>query len=173
MTVKEIKKTQEVVVRTEYVANDGEIFHNEAECKKYEESALFVVSNKLKRIKKKNGREFSQYDFNEEYSDEYIVDVFNIENQTDLDNLAMYLKLFMAKNGASEKAIADCFKADVTNRTNFVFERLTVGHEVLIFWNYDMDWFWVYGDGSINAYFEYFKNKITNLIYPEKETENE
>lgn len=167
MKTSEIKETREVVVRTEYVAEDGEIFYNADECKKYEESALFVVLNKLKKIRKENGRDFSMYDFNEECSDEYVVDVFRIENQDDLDNLAMYLKLLMTKNGATERSITDCFKANNANETNHVFEGITVGHEVLIFWNYDMDYFWVYGDGSIYDYFKYFKEKVTKLIYHE------
>ena len=56
MKVNEIRKieTIEKLVRTEYIAEDGTVFSNEEECKKYEESALFAVSKELKRIGNKN-----------------------------------------------------------------------------------------------------------------------
>ena len=44
MRTNEVKETREVVVRTEYIAEDGTVFRNEEECKKYEESALFAIS---------------------------------------------------------------------------------------------------------------------------------
>lgn len=39
MKVNEIRKTEtiEKLVRTEYIAEDGTVFSNEEECKKYEE----------------------------------------------------------------------------------------------------------------------------------------
>ena len=58
MKVNEIRKTEtiEKLVRTEYIAEDGTVFSNEEECKKYEESTLFAISKKLKRLdNKKNG----------------------------------------------------------------------------------------------------------------------
>lgn len=168
MKTNTITRTQEVVVRTEYVADDGVVFYNEEECKKYEESALFACSNQLKRFKK-NGKDFSMYDFNDECSDEYLVEVFDIKNDDDLLMLARYLKLKLATNGVSEKTINECFKSEDGKRNDYVFSGVTSGHEVCIFYNYDQDWFWVYGDGSINGYLEYFKNKITNLIYPKDE----
>lgn len=54
MRINEVKETREVVVRTEYVAEDEEVFSTKEECEKYEESAIFVVSKKLKRLHKKN-----------------------------------------------------------------------------------------------------------------------
>ena len=53
MRVNEIKRTIEEVVRVEYIAEDGQVFYNEDECKKYEESALFAVSKQLKRLNTK------------------------------------------------------------------------------------------------------------------------
>ena len=44
MRTNEVRETKEVVVRTEYIAEDGTVFRSEEECKKYEESALFVIS---------------------------------------------------------------------------------------------------------------------------------
>ena len=53
MKINEIKKTVEQIIRTEYIAEDGVIFYNEAECKAYEESALFVISKKVKKLNSK------------------------------------------------------------------------------------------------------------------------
>ena len=50
MKMNEIKKTVEQVVRVEYIAEDGTVFSSEVECRTYEESALFVISNKLKKL---------------------------------------------------------------------------------------------------------------------------
>ena len=38
MKVKEIKETVEKVVATKYIAEDGRVFCDEEECRKYEES---------------------------------------------------------------------------------------------------------------------------------------
>ena len=53
MRVNEVKETREVVVRTEFVAEDGQVFRSEEECKKYEESALFAINKQLRRLETK------------------------------------------------------------------------------------------------------------------------
>lgn len=55
MRVNEVRKTEtiEKLVRIEYIAEDGTVFRSEEECKKYEESALFVISKELKRLDNK------------------------------------------------------------------------------------------------------------------------
>lgn len=63
MRANEVKETREVVVRTEYIAEDGAVFRSEEECKKYEESALFAISKELKRLTKKDC--VSQNDIND------------------------------------------------------------------------------------------------------------
>ena len=52
MRVNEVKETKtiEEVVRIEYIAEDGQVFRSEEECKKYEESALFAISKELKLL---------------------------------------------------------------------------------------------------------------------------
>ena len=49
MRVNEVKETREVVVRTEFVAEDGQVFRSKEECKKYEESALFAINKQLRK----------------------------------------------------------------------------------------------------------------------------
>lgn len=160
MKKNEIKRTVEEVIRVEYVADDGQVFYNEEECKKYEESALFVVSNKLKRL----SNNASIYDLIENGCEEDDLEIFDVQTKEDLDNLRRYLYLTALKNGSSEKYIKDAFTSpDGVSRKDFVFDGVTAGHEVLIFWSYEKDWFWVYKDGSLNGYFSWIRDKYTRI----------
>lgn len=153
-----IKRTRtiEEVVRTEYIADDGEVFYNEEECKKYEESARYVLSKKIKRI-----LSCTEYDIDGEASSEYEVDIFNVETQEDLDNLKRYIYLKIKDNYSSYKfeELEKCM------------EKVTYGHEVIVHWCYDCDGIWVAGNGSIDDYGNSFKNTVWNLIKSEKEKE--
>ena len=166
MKKNEIKRTIEEVVRVEYIAEDGTVFYSEEECKAYEESALFAVSSKLKRL---TTEWTSIYSLNEEGSDECELEIFDIQTESDLENLKRYLYLKAIKNGASDKIIKDCFTSISGTRKDHVFDSVTTGHEVLIFWTYDNDWFWVYKDGSLNGYFEWLKEKYTKIITPKED----
>lgn len=168
MRTNEIKKTVEEVVRVEYIAEDGTVFHNEDECKKYEESALFAVSSKLKRLV---AEWTSHYSLNE-HNDEEELEIFDVQTEEDLENLRRYLYLKAMKNGASEKYIKECFTSpDGIKRKDFVFDNVTTGHEVLIFWGYDQDWFWVYKDGSLDGYLSWIRDNYNKIITP-KEIDN-
>ena len=146
MKINEIKKTvtEERVIMTEYIAEDGTIFDNSEECVKYEKSALYAVSKQLKRINKRN---ITQYDFMPEASDDCEVEIFDIQTEDDLRLLRQYLKL---KNYGSRKDVLD--------------EEVTCGHEILIFWNYDKDYSWTYGDGSFNGLLEYIRRNYTKAL---------
>ena len=167
MKKNEIKRTIEEVVRVEYIAEDGTVFYDEKECLLYEESALFAVSKKLKRL---NDARTSQYDFNEAYCEENKLEIFDVQTEEDLENLRRYLYLTMTQNGAGADSVECCFTSVDGKRKNFVFENVTVGHEVIIFWGYDQDWFWVYKDGSLNGYFDWMKEKYTEIITPKEES---
>ena len=166
MKKNEIKRTIEEVVRVEYIAEDGTTFRDEAECRKYEESALFAISRKLKKL---NGKWASQYDLIEQGCEEDELEIFDVQTDEDLDNLRRYLYLKALNNGASDKSIKDAFTSDDGRRKDFVFDSVTIGHEVLIFWSYENDWFWVYGDGSLDGYFNWLRNKYTKIIAPKEE----
>ena len=165
MKKNEIKRTIEEVVGVEYIAEDGTVFYDEAECQKYEESAMFAVSKSLKRL---NSGYVSMYDFTEGGSEEDEIEIFDVQTGEDLENLRRYLYLKLSKNGATERMIKDCFESTDGKRANFVFENVTVGHEVLIFWTYDKDWFWIYKDGSLDGYFSWLRDKYTAIITPEE-----
>ena len=169
MRVNEVRKTEtiEKLVKIEYIAEDGTVFSNEEECKKYEESALFAISKELKRLTEKDC--VSQNDINDDLSYDDMIEIFDVQTERDLENLRRYLYLKMRKNGASEDSVKECFTSKDGTRNKHVFDNVTAGHEVMIFWNYDEDWFWVYNDGSINGYCEFFREKITKLITPKEE----
>ena len=166
MRKNEIKKTVEEIIGVEYIAEDGTIFNNKEECEKYEKSALFVVSNKLKRL---NTKETYINDFNDEGSCDCELEIFDIQTEEDLNNLRRYLYLKAITNGATEKGIKDAFTSEDGKRENFVFDNVTIGHEVLVFWSYDKDWFWVYKDGSLNGYFELLKERYDKIITPKED----
>lgn len=172
MKVNEIKETIERVVRTEYVAEDGAVFYDENECKKYEESALFAVSKELKHLGEK-GKVLTQYDINEECSCDCRVEIFDVQTDKDLENLGRYLYLKAKSNGANENDIKRAFNYDTTYHAEHAFVNVTKGHEVIIFWNYEEDWFWVYKDGSIEGYLDYHRNKMMALIKEDKTEETE
>ena len=166
MRKNEIKKTVEEIIGVEYIAEDGTVFNNEEECEKYEKSALFVVSNKLKRLTIK---ETYINDFNDEGSCDCELEIFDIQTEEDLNNLRRYLYLKAITNGATEKGIKDAFTSDDGKRENYVFDSVTIGHEVLVFWSYDKDWFWVYKDGSLNGYFELLKERYDKIVTPKED----
>lgn len=166
MKKNEVKRTIEEVVRVEYIAEDGTVFYNEEECKKYEESALFVVNNKLKRLTTKWTGQDALIDNG---GSDYALEIFDVQTQEDLDNLRRYLYLKAIHNGATETNIKGAFTHDGTHRLKYVFDNVTIGHEVLIFWDYDYDWFWVYNDGSLEGYFEWIRDNYNQIIKKEEE----
>ena len=155
MRTNEVKETREVVVRTEYIAEDGTVFRSEEECKKYEESALFAISKELKRLdNKKNGA--SEYDIYDECSEEDLVEIFNAETERDIENIRRYVYLKALSN------YSNVSKSDVD------LPNITEGHEVIIHWNYDQCACWTIGDGSIDAFCNYIKNNLIGLITPKE-----
>lgn len=155
MKVNEIRKTEtiEKLVRTEYIAEDGTVFRSEEECKKYEESALFAISKELKRLdNKKNGA--SEYDIYDECSEEDLVEIFNAETERDIENIRRYVYL---------KALSN---SSYVSKSDVDLPNITLGHEVIVHWNYDQDECWTIGDGSIDAFCNYIKNNLIGLITP-------
>ncbi len=150
MRTEEIKETK--VIGTKYIAEDGTVFYSQEECEKYEKSALFVMKAKLKLIADTNEEEFSVGGC---YDD--AVEVFDVQTQEDLDNLKAYLHLVLSTHG-----VRNC--DDYFNDSEYGFGKVTAGHEVIIWWSYDQDNFWIYGDGSVDAYVDYVKQRALKTI---------
>ena len=166
MRENKITRTEEVLVRIEYVAEDGQAFRSKEECEKYEESALFAVSKQLKRLATTN-----IYALIGDGCEDDEVEIFDVQTEKDLENLRRYLYLKARKNGATENSIKECFTAENENRKDYVFDNVTIGHEVIICWSYDRDWFWTHRDGSINGYLNFLRDRMKALITPEEKTE--
>ena len=150
MRTEEIKETK--VVGTRYIADDGTAFLSQEECIKYEKSALFVTRSKLNLVADTDEDEFSVGG-----SCEDKVEVFDVQTQEDLDNLKAYLHLVLSTHGVRD--FDSCF-----NDSKYGFGNVTFGHEVIIWWSYDQDYFYVYGDGSVDAYVEYVKQRALETI---------
>ena len=116
-----------------------------------------------------NTKETYINDFNDEGSCDCELEIFDIQTEEDLNNLRRYLYLKAITNGATEKGIKDAFTSDDGKRENYVFDSVTIGHEVLVFWSYDKDWFWVYKDGSLNGYFESLKERYDKIVTPKED----
>ena len=157
MRTEEIKETK--VIGTRYIADDGTKFLSQEECMKYEKSALFVTRSKLKLIAITDEEDFAItgcYD--------NVVEVFDIQTQEDLDNLKAYLHIALSIHGVKDM---NTFFGD----SEFSLANVTLGHEVIIWWSYDQDCFWVYGNGSIEAYIEYVRQRALKSIEKYKERE--
>lgn len=151
MKINKITKMVEEVVDTQYIAEDGEIFYSEEECKKYEESALFCVSERLHKL---NSRDISEYDLLGTGCDEEYIDIYDVPTEEDLELLKRYLYLFLEKNGASTKYIEEYLGR----------MEITCGHEVIIHWGYDLDCCWAVGDGSLNAEIDRIRNNYAQCL---------
>ena len=152
MTTNEVKEMR--VVRVEYIAEDGEIFHTAEDCMNYEKSVLFVARKNLVKL---NTKYMSVYNLLEEGCDDTEIEVFDIQTEKDLDNLKKYLYLKARQNGAKED---DIEKSNINN--------ITSGHEVLIWWSYDNDFFYIYGNGSFEAYLNVIRKNFNRCIGKEE-----
>jgi len=159
MRTEEIKETK--VIGTKYIADDGTVFYSQEECVKYEQSALFVAKSKLKVIANTNEEEMTGSGC---YGCE--VDVFDVQTQEDLDNLKAYLHLVLSTNNVKD------IESDF-NDSKYGFVNATYGHEVIVWWSYEQDHFWIYGDGSVDAYVDYAKQLAVNTIEKYKKAKEE
>ena len=158
MKVNEIKETVEKVVRTDYIAEDGKVFHDEEECKKYEDSALFVLSQDLKI------RKFWKSDCMIDGADEEYVRVFEVPTERELEKLKRYLYL-KATSGISIYRDGKWHNDYNSTTTPTVdLSSLTCGHKVITFWDWEDSCCWMYGDGSIEAYCDYAKQRMEDSI---------
>ena len=112
--VERIRKSYETI----YVANDGNEFYSEDECRKYEMSALGVVSEKYKRLVKSTT---TSYDLFNTGTEDDTIDIVRISTDADKDVVLQYLFICEGakdeeeRNRISKKAIPFLDKAMETN----------------------------------------------------------
>ena len=159
MKVKEIKETVEKVVRTDYIAEDGRVFCDEEECRKYEESALFVLSQDLKM------KTFYKSECMIDGADEEYTRVFEVPTEKELEKLKRYLYL-KTTGGMSIYRDGKWYNNyyDSTSLNRVDLSGLTYGHKIITFWSYEDECCWMYEDGSLEAYVNYAKERMEKAI---------
>lgn len=90
MRVKEVKETKEVVVRTDYIAEDGKIFTDREECQKYDNTCQCVIMAEYKQLVKATISEYELY--GDIGSVDFYYDIVEIENETDREIINKALK---------------------------------------------------------------------------------
>ena len=163
MTVKEIKETVETVVRTDYIAEDGTVFHSEEACKEYEGSALYAVTSQLKCL---NRRMVTSEDVFPDGGCYGCIEVFNVETSNDLTLLKQYVQLTMKQNCATDKEVEWCMSGGGYDRmeNTVSLKNLTYGHPVILFWSEDMDSCWACGDGSFAAMIAWIQDRFKRVF---------
>ena len=90
MRANEVKETREVVVRTEFVAEDGQVFRSEEECKKYEKTCKCVIMSAYKPLVKGTISEYGLYE--ECGCEDFYYDLVEIKNENDREIVNKALK---------------------------------------------------------------------------------
>lgn len=130
--MKLVEREDIVKVKDYYEAFDGKRFYitntiseeiAKSECEKYEESAEGVITKDIQNIKIADGTYLDLDPFG-------MIDdptmIFKINNKDDLNKLNMYLEMQLGKS----KYIHNKLHIDDSY----------IGKEIIITWNYDMDW---------------------------------
>ena len=123
-----MKKIQKEIVRKEYVsvfvANDGTEFSDEAECKKYDESAKGVLLAKYQQVVLKESDAYSLFGFG---SDEEVIEVVKLNSKEDVDLIVQcyllendYIKEREDYNERMEKMITRLKKSVTENDIIFI-----------------------------------------------------
>lgn len=128
--MKEIYETKEVKEIIGFQANDGTIFKDEDECKKYEDSAIGIANMRLKPylLVKTDGQDFWEGMFNGLCSGdvEENVYIYTIPNEDVFNDIAMSIGILGEGNKDSEQSL-ELFLRDKSD---------LIGKEVVIMWRH-------------------------------------
>lgn len=156
-----MKKIQKEIVRKEYVsvfvANDGTEFSDEAECKKYDESAKGVLLAKYQQVVLKESDAYSLFGFG---SDEEVIEVVKLNSKEDVD---LIVQCYLLENDYIKE------REDYNERMEKMITRLkksvTENDIIFIGRGYDKDGF--YFEGTRNEHIDVLRR----LGEPEDESE--
>lgn len=141
--MKEIKEEVKSYI-TKYEAVDGTIFSDKAECQKYENSALAVLNSKYKKLVIKS---ISEYNLFNTGTDEDLLDVVKINNDSDKNVILQMWALYNSYQAKDTKVMLEkeaiCDKAMIEDDV------------ILIYRSYDGDCF---------GFSSTFKDRINNII---------
>lgn len=156
-----MKKIQKEIVRKEYVsvfvANDGTEFSDEAECKKYDESAKGVLLAKYQQVVLKESDAYSLFGFG---SDEEVIEVVKLNSKEDVD---LIVQCYLLENDYIKE------RDDYNERMEKMITRLnksvTENDIIFIGRGYDKDGF--YFEGTRNEHIDVLRR----LGEPEEKSE--
>jgi len=156
-----MKKIQKEIVRKEYVsvfvANDGTEFSDEAECKKYDESAKGVLLAKYQQVVLKESDAYSLFGFG---SDEEVIEVVKLNSKEDVD---LIVQCYLLENDYIKE------REDYNERMEKMITRLkksvTENDIIFIGRGYDKDGF--YFEGTRNEHIDVLRR----LGEPEEKSE--
>lgn len=107
------------------------------------------------------------YELAEKIADEYdeYTRVFEVPTEKELEKLKRYLYL-KATEGMSIYRDGKWYNnyCDSASLNRVDLSGLTYGHKIITFWSYEDDCCWMYGDGSLEAYANYAKERMEKAI---------
>lgn len=140
-----VEKKERVVVEEKitWVATDGTEFSTQEECSKYEQTAECVLKSAYEKCVIAKATEYDLWDTG---SEEYKVHFIVPQNERDVEMLNRY-QLFLDKS-RKDKELQ--FTSDM------------IGQTVIIWWSYDMDYFYV--EGTIDGYIKKRKEHWLKIV---------
>ena len=146
--MKEINVKQEVYV-TKYEAMDGKQFTSKEECKKYEDSAVCVLSSRYNELVVSENT--SEWELFQCGCDDSKIHIVKVNNESDVDTILQYYLLWHGL-GTSY---------DLSNQRKRLEKALSSDGLVMIGTGYENDNFYIIG--SVCGFIEGFKESVKNL----------
>ena len=137
MRTNEVKETREVVVRTEYIAEDGKVFTDREECQKYDNTCQCVIMTAYKPLVKGTISEYELY--NDCGCEEFYYDIVDIKDENDREIVNKALKFAYSNARIVEQSeigttilVAKEYDESLTGyhtSLNDIFERIKSSYE--------------------------------------------
>ena len=140
--------TQEVTKKEiiGYQADDGRVFHNEEECRKYEETSNAVIRANFERLVVGETNEYRLFGMG---CEDNRIALIEIDNMNDVINANMYGQMMTKDN---------------------ILDQSYIGKRVLVGTGYQHDWCHVYG--TKEEVLEKIKQRIEKELESHEQTEN-
>lgn len=148
--VKEIKGFYAIDGTYFQVLPNRDIEATKQECLKYEQSAEMVL---MKKVEEFQIGDAYNYNLDPCEMNDDPVEIFKPTNQSQLDALNQYLEMHLSKGSNCKRFL----------------ESKYIGKEIIISWNYEMDWCKTF---TYEEFLEEFKNNYYSILEKYKEKDN-
>lgn len=163
--MKTLTRKEEVIKTYGFQASDGTVFYTYGigeeqaikNCEEYEKTAQAVINTRVKAFKIADTNENS---FTECGSDDYRIEIFKPTSEEQMKDLMMYLY------NKAPHVISDKMRQEDKDHMDKVMK---VGNEIMIWWNYDEDWYTV---DTYETYLSRILNNYDRAIEKYKEKNN-